>query len=82
MACDREARHGLGISAHREYGGSCTEEQVGMVMGLWGGGETDALHNQFNVELRLGNQVCNEEHSMGSERRRRDQGDGKGIGRE
>ena len=53
-----------------------------MVMGLWGGGETDALHNQFNVELRLGNQVCNEEHSMGSERRRRDQGDGKGIGRE
>ena len=53
-----------------------------MVMGLWGGGETDALHNQFNVELRLGNQVCNEGHSMGSERRRRDQGDGKGIGRE
>ena len=35
-----------------------------MVVGLWGGGETDALHNHFNVELRLGNQVCNEGHSI------------------
>lgn len=48
-----------GQPAYWEYGGCCAEEQVGVVMGLGGGGETDTLHDQFNVELCLRNQVCN-----------------------
>lgn len=41
-----------------EYGGSCTEEQVGMVMGLWVGGDPDTLHYQFHVEQCFRNQLC------------------------
>lgn len=40
-------------SAHWVDGGGCGEEEVGMVMRLWVGGESDALHYQLNVELSL-----------------------------
>ena len=38
---------------HRVEGGGCGEEEVGMVMCLGVGGESDALHYQLNVELSL-----------------------------
>lgn len=52
---------GLGLKQrgiyYRVYCGSCTEEQVGMVMCLRVARELDTLHHQLHVELSLGNQL-------------------------